>query len=120
LPFSSQPCIQGAIPTLEFVSFAGVMVNESGESFLEIDPELDCQRAVMRVWLETFGHWNGSCVDVGRGEPVIRHCATSQACNVFKLRPNALVPKTAIRARNSVREINEMAVGLSPHLWRPK
>jgi hypothetical protein len=26
LPFSSQPCIQGAIPTLESVSFAGVMV----------------------------------------------------------------------------------------------
>jgi hypothetical protein len=69
LLFSSQPCIQGAIPTLEFVSFAGVMVNEGGEGFLEIDPELDCQRAVMRVWLETFGHWNRSRVDVRRCEP---------------------------------------------------
>jgi hypothetical protein len=53
---SPEPGTQGAIPTLESVSFAGVMVNEGLESFFEVYAELDCQRAVMCVWLETFGH----------------------------------------------------------------
>ncbi len=69
LLFPSQPGIERSVPIFEPISLAGMMLGEESEGFFDVDAELDRQRPVTPVWLETFGQRRRLPIYVGHGKP---------------------------------------------------